>query len=111
MAETTEISARYKLAIGPTGAKLTRDGDVNVEFVDQPGRLGAKQIAFKTFLRRKFGAMFKEEFASKGIELPDNLRRLGRVELGALNSRNGWLLAGWNRAARTAAVKPPSDLN
>ena len=116
-----EISATYQLAVGQLGARLTRQGEVNVDFlrvqdgqlVRDEGRLSATQIGFRTFMRRKFEAMFKSEIASQGLTLPEQLQeRLGQLRLAAVSARDGWVLAGWNVASvpseQAVAVRPAS---
>ena len=102
---TTDISARYQLSKGPKGAKATRLGDVEVNFINTEGRLSARQITFKTFLRRKFSAMFAEHFESDGIKLPEGLQRIGGIQLSELTASPGWLQAAWLRgSASTTGV-------
>jgi hypothetical protein len=98
-----EISAKYTLQIGPVAAILTRQGDVQVDFLQSQGRLSAAQIGIRTFLRRKFNALLKEQFASEGLKLPENLQqRLGQLYLHHLVARDGWLTLGWSRTPQAA---------
>jgi hypothetical protein len=89
------ITARYKLEQDGNGSKLTRDGDVVVEYMDIKGRQSIRQITFKTFLRKKFESLFKPEFASEGLKLPGQWERAGRLTLRQLQSDQGWLTLGW----------------
>lgn len=93
--EPIEISALYKIEKTETGTKLTRQGDVAVKFLNRE-RLGAPQIAFKTFLTRKFEAMFKPEIASEGIVLSGQLAKAGTLRIQEITTGNGWAVLGWN---------------
>jgi len=95
-----EISATYHLGVGKLGAHLTREGDVDVQFPEVTGRLNTSQIGIKTFMRRKFSALFKEEFIFEGIQLPEALQqRIGQLRLGQAATGDGWFSGGWNRSA------------
>lgn len=96
--EPIEISAIYKVERNGDGTKLTRQGDVEVTFLARE-RLGPTQIGFKTFLRRKFEAMFKPEFASEGIALKGRWEKAGKLSLKQLTMNNGWAVLGWNLQA------------
>ena len=55
-------------------------------------------------MRRKFSALFKEEFIFEGVKLPDDMQqRLGQLRLGQVSADDGWFRGGWNRSAD----KPP----
>ncbi len=62
-----EISANYHVFQGTEGLLLQRDGDLNVDYVGLK-KLSTFQIATKTFLRRKFGALFKPEIKGEGLQ-------------------------------------------
>jgi hypothetical protein len=95
-----EISATYKMEIGDRGIRMTRQGEVNVELLDLNRRLRVDEIGFKTFMRRTFSAMFREQFVSQGITLPERLeQRLGQIRLRRLAASNGWATAGWDRSS------------
>jgi hypothetical protein len=99
MLEALEISASYSLERTPTGSKLTRQGDVEVEFLRSQGKqLGIRQITFKTFMQKKFAAMFKEEFVGKGLELPGQDGDDIKLNLAQMDSGSGWIALGWNVA-------------
>ncbi|MGV3604948.1 MAG: hypothetical protein ACO1RA_00965 [Planctomycetaceae bacterium] len=99
--ELAEISATYKVEPTATGSKLVRQGDVEVLFVGRD-KLGAQQIAFRTFLRRKFEAMFKPEFVSEGLQLKGRLEKAGKLLLSDVQSEAGWISLGWKLAAKPA---------
>jgi hypothetical protein len=93
--EPIEISALYKIEKTDTGSKLTRQGEVLVKFL-QRERLGAPQIAFKTFLTRKFEALYKPEIVSEGIALKGQLAKAGKLRIQEITTGKGWVVLGWN---------------
>lgn len=97
LSEPIEISANYKIEKTGSGSKLTRQGEVNVKFLERE-RLGAPQIAFKTFLTRKFEALFKPEFVGEGIALKGRLEKAGKLQVQEISSAQGWVVLGWNLA-------------
>jgi hypothetical protein len=87
--------------IEPTSAtvRFVRQGEVEVVFLNHPGRLSLGEIAFKTFVRRKFTALFQEEFSGDGLQLGDGLRTRGKMNITQLEATNGWLALGWSLPA------------
>jgi hypothetical protein len=106
--EPIEISALYTVEKAGGGSKLVRQGDVEVTFL-QRERLGATQVAFKTFLRRKFEALFKPEFASDGLQLKGRLARAGKLQLKELKSDEAWVVLGWEMPQPAGAQAAASD--
>jgi hypothetical protein len=100
--ELLEISANYAIELGERGAKLVRQGDVNVEFPRSQGRLSTRQIAYKTFMRRKFGALFKEEYVAEEAKLPERLAKAGPLRVGQISADDGWLTVAWDRLSQEA---------
>src|SRR5690606_9485537 len=76
-------------------ARLVRDGEVQVNFLKRD-RLSAAQVGFRTFLRRKFEAMFKEEFVGEGLKLKGRWEKAGTLRLELLDANNHWINLGWN---------------
>ncbi len=100
MLEDLEISASYSLERTPVGSKLTRKGDVEVEYLRRRGeQLGLRQITLKAFMQKKFAAMFKEEFVGKGLELPGQDGDDIKLNLAQMDAGNGWIALGWNVAS------------
>jgi hypothetical protein len=97
--EPIEISAKYTLQRTPTGSRLTRQGDVEVTFLRSRGQLSIRQVTFKTFMRRKFAALFKEEFVGEGLQLPGRFGDRGALKLAQMDSGNGWLALAWRLPA------------
>jgi hypothetical protein len=94
--EPIEISAVYSLERTPTGAKLTRQDEVAVDYLRSTGRLNVRQVTFKTFLRRKFSAIFKESFVRDGLQLGGSLEDRGKLQLARLESGKGWIALAWS---------------
>ncbi len=90
-----EMSAVYKLEKTPTGARLTRQGDVSVEYLGVRGNLGAKNVARRAIMRRKFEAIFAKQFITDGIKLPGRWEKAGKLHLQRLVSAKGWLSLDW----------------
>lgn len=106
--EPMQISATYKIERTGIGVKFVRQGDVVAEYV-KPGKLSVTQVTFKTFMRRKFEALFKPEFnrGEDGLKLPGpRLEQVGTLEVVSMTADKGWLSAAWKMAdkARTARV-------
>ncbi len=102
------ISAKYRLEQQGNGSKLTREGDVMADYVGNAGSLSVSDVAFKTFMRKKFSALFKPEMESQGLKLPGRWASVGPLSLRRMESDNGWLTLSWDqpdpRALTTAVV-------
>jgi hypothetical protein len=91
-----EISAKYQLEKAAGGARLVRQGEIDVVFPGREGkRLSVREVAFKTFMKKKFDAMFKAEFTGEGLQLPGRWEKIGKLRLAELVSNQGWLSLGW----------------
>jgi len=95
------ISANYKIEKTATGSKLTRQGEVETDYVNQQ-RLGLGEIAFKTFLNRKFTALFKPEIVSDGLKVKGRWEKLGKLPLATLVADGGWIHLAWDVPAKKA---------
>jgi hypothetical protein len=98
ISEPIEISAKYTIEKTQTGSKVTRQGEVDVKFLERE-RLSAQQVAFKTFMTRKFEALFKPEIVSEGIVLKGRLEKAGKLQVQEIASDKGWIAIGWQLAA------------
>ena len=101
------IAATYRVEQVGGGSKLTRVGDVAIDFIGRTA-LNARQVAFRTVLRRKFGAMFKPEFSSDGLQLPGEMEKVGPLDIAELSSRDGWFVLAWKipqKALKSAALQ------
>ena len=89
-----EISAKYKPGHSNQETTLTRVGDVSVEYINRP-RLSVAQVAMKTFLRKKFAALFEPEIVVPDLKLPGDWKKAGDLGLHQIKSGTGWLTLGW----------------
>mgnify|MGYP006908204921 CR=1 FL=1 len=92
------ITAKYKAEISGNGAKLVRQGDLEIlppGFVPGKSRLSSQEITLRTLLERRFGDLLEPEIVSEGLELPGNWKNAGRLDLKVLQSKEGWLSAAW----------------
>jgi hypothetical protein len=92
--ETIEIGASYKIERTEEGSRLVRQGDVEVNFIGRT-RLTASQIAFRTVMRRKFAALFKEEMSTDGFTFPGRWENSGTMKITQLVADKGWLVLAW----------------
>jgi hypothetical protein len=105
--QTIEIGATYKIEKTDAGSRLVRQGDVDVDFVGQK-RLTATQIAFRTVMRRKFGALFKQEISTDGFTLPGRWENSGTMKISQLLADKGWLVLAWklSKSGVLTATRP-----
>lgn len=103
VSKTLEMSAVYSLQKTPDGARLVRQGDVSVDYVDQRGQLSSEQVVVRTVMREKFDALFRPEFDTKGIALPGRWKKAGKLHLEHLATQDGWLSLAWLQAALAPA--------
>lgn len=101
MNDPVEIAALYSVQMENGGSKLTRLGDVEVTYLDRE-RLGATQVAFKTFLRRKFGSLFKPELTYGGLKMKGRFAKVGTLPLRELNADAAWITLGWDLPTRSS---------
>ena len=95
-----DITARYALDMTPTGLKLKRQGDVEVDYVNRR-TLGVPQIAIKTMLLKKFNSLYKPELEVQDIVLPERWRQAGNLRLKTSHVSTGWLVLSWIRQPGT----------
>ncbi|RCS46090.1 hypothetical protein DTL42_16520 [Bremerella cremea] len=99
---TISISADYKIEKGEAGTLLTRTGEVIVDFPTQE-RLGPLDLTAKTFLRKKFEAVFKQEIVGEGIKLEGQWEKAGTLRISSLSVTPGWFVASWKLEAPAKA--------
>lgn len=107
ISDPIRIAATYSMEKVGGGSKLTRVGDVSIDFIGRT-TLNARQVAFRTVLRKKFGALFKPEFSSEGLQLPGEMQKLGTLEIAQLSSQHGWFVLAWKipeKSLKTAGLK------
>lgn len=92
--ERINISAAYRIVREGADVALERDGDVQVEFVNSKGRLSTRQLSYKVFLERKFGAMFQSRFSTKDLPTTGPAKALQALQVDDARTENGWFLSG-----------------
>ena len=93
--ERIDISATYQLAQNDRQQlELWRVGEVEADFVDTPGRLSTKQLAYKTFLLRRVSALFKDHLTLDDLPANERSDRLRSLKLCHLDATEGWLIMG-----------------
>ncbi len=92
--EPMEIVVEYTIEKTSTGARLVRQGDVSAEYI-RDGRQSVTQVAFKTFVRKKFDALFKDEIVTEGLTLPGRWEKAGKLQLEQLSISDGWVALAW----------------
>ncbi|MFI4874636.1 MAG: hypothetical protein ACIALR_04835 [Blastopirellula sp. JB062] len=92
--DPARIRAVYSIKQGENGAHLTRQGDVSVEFLSQE-RQGIRVITLKTFLTKKFSALFEPEIVGEGLKLKGRWQGAGPMQLDQLVVEDGWASLGW----------------
>lgn len=98
------ISAVYLVERGESGAKLTREGDVTVEYLSRE-RQGIRDITLKTFLHKKFEALFEQEIVGEGLKLKGRWEGAGPLQLEELVVGDGWATLGWVMPTKKTANK------
>lgn len=99
-----EISADYSVEKLADGAKLVRQGDVQIVFAGRQS-LSASDIAMKSFMKKTFEGLFKQEIVSEGLTLPKRWQDLGKLKLEQLACDKGWLTLGWLKPAVPPAAE------
>ena len=108
LSDLVEISSVYKVEKIDDGVKLTRDGEVKVDFLRRRS-LGVTQVAFKQFLKNRFEAMFKSEFANDGVELPGRWGDAGKLSVRTVESGDGWISVAMELPNNNVAVRTASN--
>jgi hypothetical protein len=102
------VTAKYKAQIEGHGAKLVRQGDLEIfppNFVPGKSRLSTQQVSLKTLLEKRFGKLFEPEIKSEGLELPGNWKKAGRLDVKVLSSNKGWLAVAWIQSGEPVKEK------
>jgi hypothetical protein len=93
-----EMSAVYAVQKTPDGARLVRQGDVSVDYIDkQPGQRRNVEIVVRAVMRQKFEALFAPVIETTGISLPGRLQDAGKLRLDFLAAHHGWLSLAWQQ--------------
>jgi hypothetical protein len=109
VSNTLELSAVYTMEKTPEGARLVRQGDVSVDYIDLRRKPSPEQIIVRTVMREKFEALFVPEFNTKGITLPGRWENAGKLHLEHIAAQNGWLSLAWLQTVGLPADSRPAD--
>ena len=101
------VSVKYHLEKTPSGPRLTRQGDVEIDGRTEngsPGNLG-EAIAI---LQSKFAALFAPTLTFDGLSPPTGgggiWDKIGRLRLAQLDAKDGWLVVGYQLPRREVLV-------
>ena len=75
---------------------------MEIEFIDSPGQLSAKQLTYKTFLNRKVGSLFSDHIDASELKLKND--KLSEA-LEAITLRRVWMDKGWFSAGYDVDVE------
>ncbi len=99
LTKPVDIRAEYKVETSEAGVRLVRQGDVELDFVGRT-RLSVGDVAFKTFLLKKFDSLFKPELKFSDVALPGRWERAGSLQVSTFQTAAGWLSTDWNLVPR-----------
>jgi hypothetical protein len=106
--EPIAIAATYYVEKTPLGARLVRQGEVDVEFLARRS-LGVTHVAFKAFMQTKFGALFKPEIVGRGLEIVGRSKQVTRLHVRQLSCDDGWAVFGWDAAPAPLTAQRPTS--
>ncbi|MEM7313285.1 MAG: hypothetical protein AAF497_09050 [Planctomycetota bacterium] len=90
--EPLEISVTYRLRKSSTGdLEARRIGDIEVLFLESPGRLSTKQLAYKTFIKRKTSNLFTRTISTSQLPESNLTNQLRSLVLDQVEATRGWL--------------------
>ena len=95
-----DVTALYNIVGQGPSIKAVRQGGLEIfppGFDRAKGRFSTRQLAIRKMLERRFGKVLQPELGGKGLELPGNWKKAGRLMPVALASSGGWITVGWKR--------------
>jgi len=101
-----DVSALYNIVRQGDTIKAVRQGGLEIfppGFDRAKGRFSTRQLAIRKLLERRFGKVLQPELVGKGIELPGNWKKAGRLMPVAMSSAGGWITIGWKRPPQQPA--------
>lgn len=97
--EKMNITAIYTMEKTDTGAKMTRQGEIEIfppGFDEEHDKLSASQVALRRILARRMQELFPPEIVADAKPLKGEWAKVGALRLETLASGAGWLTLGWN---------------
>ena len=90
--EPIEISANYRLR-GNNSKQLEakRIGDLDIVFVNSPGRLKTRQLAYKTALKKRMELLFRRKISIDELPSTQITQQLRSLMLDSVEATRGWL--------------------
>ena len=89
--QSADIQASYKPELVDGKLQLVRQGDVHIRFYGKQAT-GMRASTLRTFLKRKFDEVFKEQLLDKPLDITEKLpERFADVQLQDVTSDFGWL--------------------
>ena len=104
------VTTRYRLRRERDAVRAVREGELEIL---PPGFTRGKRISprlsgVRNLLKRRFEKIFTPEIASRGLVLPGQWSRAGRLDLVQLEAHEGWLALGWDTSAQREVRSEPS---
>lgn len=96
-----DVTAAYRIERQGDELHVVREEDLKIYppgFEPGKDRLSVPQQTLRRLLERRFGKVFTPELELDDIELAGDWKQIGVLHLANLQSRQGWLSAGWTRA-------------
>jgi len=93
--QSASIEASYKPIIQNGGIQLQRVGDVTIDFVGR-AQSGLRGVTMRSFLRKKFDSVFKQELFETPLRPTDRLPSNIPLSLVDVQVDDGWLQASLN---------------
>jgi hypothetical protein len=93
--QSASIEATYKPILQNGAIQFQRVGDVSIDFVGR-AQSGLRGVTMRSFLRKKFDSVFKQELFETPLRPTDRLPANVRLRLVDIQVDDGWLQASLN---------------
>jgi hypothetical protein len=106
-----DVTAQYEIRKTDQGPKAIRLGDLQVvppEFDPAGGqRLSGREQVIRDMLKKRFDKIFPPELVPQPLTLPGEWAKAGKLALSHWETRDGWMVLGWNRMAPVGVPREP----
>jgi hypothetical protein len=93
------VVVRYRLRPTASGAKATREGDVEV--LPSPGRrLDLAELIVVALVKQRLAEMFRQELVLEQPRIPRKLRPAGPLRTTQADAVDGWVLLAWRMQSK-----------
>lgn len=92
--EPFDITVHYNVEVTDTGLHMVRDGEIQILPPDfKPGvdRMPLGKTVLVNLLRKMLGQFFPETIQPKGVELPGDFQKVGKLVVKDIRHQQGWL--------------------